>query len=109
MSRYAARKNVFAAKYPSYPHAFDTLAHLSRYYVAFDDIREVAHAYPPLSDAMKARLPQNARRFAYSAKYYAVFDDIREVARVIISYPIFPAYCHLHGNRHDIMTGNDIK
>ena len=82
MSRYAARKTVFAAKYPSYPHAFDTLAHLSRYYVAFDDIREVAHAYPPLSDAMKARLPQNARRFAYSAKYYAVFDDIREVARI---------------------------
>lgn len=109
MSRYAARKNVFAAKYPSYPHAFDTLAHLSRYYVAFDDIREVAHACMLPPDEMKAQPPQDTRRFAYSAKYYAVFDDIREVARVIISYPIFPAYCHLHGNRHDIMARNDIK
>lgn len=82
MSRCAARKNVFAAKYPSYPHAFDTLAHLSRYYVAFDDIREVAHACMLPPDEMKAQPPQDTRRFAYSAKYYAVFDDIREIARI---------------------------
>ena len=84
-------------------------AHFTKYYAAFDDIREVAHAYPPLSDAIKAQQPQDTRRFAHFAKYYVAFDGIREVARVIISYPIFPAYCHLHGNRHDIMTGNDIK
>lgn len=57
-------------------------AHFTKYYAAFDDIREVAHAYPPLSDAIKAQQPQDTRRFAHFAKYYVAFDGIREIARI---------------------------